>query len=217
MIAEKRNNDGREWRTSPILWFVRFWVNAFKNIGSAVLRAGYTQKTIAAYFRRKGARIGEHCEIGISKLAPEPYLVEIGNHVFIAQGAILHTHDGAAWVLKEKEPDLWVFGTVTIEDNCMIGSYAQILPNVRIGRNSIVAAGSVVMTDVPPNSIVVGVPARVVGSFSKYEEKCLAKWEEQRLPDLEKVRDNNPPPKSQRKFLTDLLVKQDEKKSGELD
>ena len=217
-IANKRNNGDREWRTSFILWFARFFTNAFKNIGSAVLRAGYTQKTKTAYFRKKGARIGKYCEIAVSKLAAEPYLVDIGNHVFIAEGVILHTHDGAAWVLREKEPDLWVYGAITIEDNCVIGWNAQILPNVRIGRNSIVGAGSVVITDVPPNSIVMGIPARVVSSVAKYEEKCFAKWEEQRLPDLDQVKGNKTKKrKSQRRFLTDLLIKQNKKEGGEAD
>jgi carbonic anhydrase/acetyltransferase-like protein (isoleucine patch superfamily) len=89
------------------------------------------------------------------------------------------------WIFKEKYSAFDTFGTITIEDNCIIGINAQILPNVRIGKNSIIGAGSVVITDIPPNSIAMGVPARVIGSVSKYEEKCVARWKEQRPPDLD--------------------------------
>ena len=51
---------------------------------------------------------------------------------------------------------------VVIEDDCWIGSGATILAGVRIGRGSIVAAGAVVARDVPPRTIVGGVPARII-------------------------------------------------------
>lgn len=198
-MVDKRNQD-EESETSFTSWVRHFLVNAFRNCVAAVIRAGYTEETIAAYFRKKGARIGKNCYIRVTQLGDEPYLVSIGNHVFISEGVVLHTHDGAVWNFRDKDPDIHVFGTITIEDNCTIGRSAQILPNVTIGRNSIVGAGSVVITDVPPNSIVMGVPARVISSMPKYEEKCFAKWNEQRPPDMKK--------KARRRHLTDLLMKQ---------
>lgn len=51
---------------------------------------------------------------------------------------------------------------VIIEDNCWIGANAILLPGVTIGRCSVVGAGSVVTKDVPPYSVVVGSPARVI-------------------------------------------------------
>jgi acetyltransferase-like isoleucine patch superfamily enzyme len=53
-------------------------------------------------------------------------------------------------------------GPVIIEENVWIGEGAAILPGVRVGKNSIVGANSVVTRDVPPNSIVGGAPARVL-------------------------------------------------------
>ena len=50
----------------------------------------------------------------------------------------------------------------TIEDNVMISAGAKILGSFTIGENSKIGAGSVVLTEVPPNSTVVGVPGRVV-------------------------------------------------------
>lgn len=53
-------------------------------------------------------------------------------------------------------------GPVIIEDNVWIGEKASIMPNVTIGRGAIVAANAVVTKDVPPYSVVAGIPARVV-------------------------------------------------------
>ena len=169
---------------SFVLWLSSFVWKMLKKSKLAILRARYSSRTIAEHFRKQGAQIGENCDISTSSLGTEPYLVSIGNHVFISKGVVFHTHDGGVWIFREKIPDIRVYGTITIEDNCIIGNNAQLLPNIRIGRNSIVGAGSVVISDVPPNSIVMGVPARAISSISKYEERCIAKWKEQKPPDL---------------------------------
>jgi len=144
----------------------------------------YNPYTIAEYFRKRGAQIGEGCFIVPTDLGAEPYLIKIGNHVAIAAEVAFATHDGAVWVFRHQMPDLQVFGPIVIEDNCIIGLRSIIFPNVRIGRNSVVAAGSLVINDVPPNSIVMGVPARSFGSMDKYREKCLQRWAQQRPPDV---------------------------------
>ena len=143
----------------------------------------YSPTTIAEYLRRQGSQIGEGCFIVPTSLGTEPYLVKIGNHVAIAHGVIFSTHDGATWIFRDEVPDTQVFGPIIIEDNCIIGNNAILLPNIRIGRNSVVGAGSVVISDVPPNSVVVGVPARPLGSVDKYRDKCIERWKEQRPPD----------------------------------
>jgi acetyltransferase-like isoleucine patch superfamily enzyme len=172
-------------KMSFMVWLVHFVSNTWERLVTSIETAGYSEKTLAVYFRKKGAQIGEHCIFHITLLASEPYLVSIGNHVCITSGVMLHTHDGGVWIFREKSPDLHAYGRIIIEDNCIIGCNAQILPNVRIGKNSIVGAGSVVISDVPPNSIVMGVPARVVSSIAKYEERCQAQWQEQRPLDLD--------------------------------
>jgi acetyltransferase-like isoleucine patch superfamily enzyme len=143
----------------------------------------YSPTTVAEYLRRQGAQVGENCFIVPKRLGTEPYLVKIGNHVGIAAGVIFITHDGGSWIFRDEIPDMQVFGPIVIEDNCIIGANAVLFPNVRIGANSIVGAGSVVISDVPPNTIVMGIPARSFGSTEKYKQKCMERWSAQRPPD----------------------------------
>ncbi|MBI2400022.1 MAG: acyltransferase [Deltaproteobacteria bacterium] len=144
----------------------------------------YNRFTIAEYFREQGAQIGEGCSIIPRQLGTEPYLVKIGNRVTIAAGVVFITHDGGCWIFREEVPDLQVFGPIIIEDNCVVGQNAILFPNIRIGKNSIVGAGSVVINDVPPDTIVMGVPARPFGSIAKYKEKCLERWAAQKPPEV---------------------------------
>ena len=51
---------------------------------------------------------------------------------------------------------------IAIGDNVWIGGYSVIFPGVTIGENSVVATGSVVTSDVPPNTLVAGYPARQI-------------------------------------------------------
>ena len=162
----------------------RLMKRVFQKVKHTMELNKYDNFTIPEYFRKQGAQIGQGCYIIPRKLGTEPYLIKIGNHVAITQGVKFHTHDGGTWIFREEMPDLRVFGPIIIEDNCLIGTDAQILPNVTIGKNSIVGAGSVVISDVPPNSIVMGVPARKFGSVDKYRENCIEKWKVQKPPDF---------------------------------
>lgn len=68
-------------------------------------------------------------------------------------------------LLQKRENDLSC--TYRIRKNVWIGSNATILQGVKIGDNAIVAAGAVVTKDVPANTIVGGVPAKIIKSIKK--------------------------------------------------
>ena len=53
-------------------------------------------------------------------------------------------------------------GKIVLKKNCRIGSHSTVLPGVTIGENSIIGAHSLVNTDIPPNVVAVGVPAKVI-------------------------------------------------------
>ncbi len=78
------------------------------------------------------------------------------------------THDGGVWVFREKEPDIDVFGPIKINDNVFIGFGAILMPNITIGSNCIIGAGSIVTKDIAENSVAVGAPARVITTVDKY-------------------------------------------------
>ena len=105
--------------------------------------------------------IGDHTRIGLHNTIIGP--VTIGNHVNLAQGitvtALNHNFSDA-----EKRIDEQGVNTtpVAIGDDIWIGANAVILPGVTIGSHSVVAAGSVVTKDVPPHSLVAGVPAKII-------------------------------------------------------
>lgn len=105
--------------------------------------------------------IGNHTRIGLHNTVIGP--VTIGNHVNLAQGititALNHNFEDT-----DKRIDEQGISTdpVTIEDDVWIGANAVVLPGVRIGNHSVVAAGAVVTKDVPPHSLVAGVPAKVI-------------------------------------------------------
>jgi acetyltransferase-like isoleucine patch superfamily enzyme len=58
---------------------------------------------------------------------------------------------------------------VIIEDNVWLAANVNVMPGVRIGEGSVIGAGAVVTKDIPPYSIAVGVPARIIKSREGYE------------------------------------------------
>jgi len=97
-----------------------------------------------------------------------PPLSRIGNNVFIGPSVTL-TND-------PYPPSGKMIG-VTIRDNAVIGSRAVINAGVTVGKNSVVAMGAVVTKDVPEDSVVIGVPARVKYSREEYNKKQKS-WQE---------------------------------------
>ena len=124
---------------------------------------------------------GENCFWQPLKLPSSPECVFLGNNVVVATDVYFCTHDLIHYVFDRDKtlrrmPDAQLsFGNIVVDDNVFIGAGATILYGVHIGDHSIVAAGAVVTHDVPPGSIVGGVPAKVIGSYYDCAEK--RNWE----------------------------------------
>jgi len=120
----------------------------------------------AKFLRRHGMKIGEDCRLNTMSFSTEPYLIEIGNHVAIADGTDFVTHDGAIWCFRDELINAEIFGQISIGNNVFIGNNCTILPNTFIGNNCIVGAGSVVRGRFPDDSVIIGNPAKVVMSLT---------------------------------------------------
>ena len=105
--------------------------------------------------------IGDYTRVGLHNTIIGP--VTIGNHVNLAQGitvtALNHNFESPGSRIDEQGVST---KPVTIGNDIWIGANAVILPGVSIGDHSVVAAGAVVTKDVPPHSLVAGVPARII-------------------------------------------------------
>lgn len=126
------------------------------------------------YWKNKGLIVGTDCEIYRSaSFGSEPYLITLGNHVRVNDGVNFITHDGGVWVLREylkisNSEKIDLFGRIIIGNNVHIGTNAIIMPNVTIGDNCIIGCGAIVTKNIPNNSIVIGVPARVIKTIDEY-------------------------------------------------
>lgn len=120
--------------------------------------------------------IGDNCSIqpGVVFDYSHCWLIKIGNNVTIAPEAYFLAHDASTKNLINYTKNLINYtkiGSITLEDNVFIGARALIMPGVTIGKNSIVAAGSIVTKSIPEGSVVAGNPAIVISNINKYKEK----------------------------------------------
>ena len=139
------------------------------------------KKLYKKFFPLKAAiKDGMQVGTGVSIVSPlhtnfgsEPYLIKLGNYVRISGNVIFSTHDGGTWVFRnnDKYKNMFKYGRIEVGDNSFIGAGSMIMPNVKIGKNCVVGALSVVTKNVPDNSVVAGVPAKVICSVEEYAEK----------------------------------------------
>lgn len=106
--------------------------------------------------------VGAHTWIGPFVMLDGSGGLRIGSHCSISTGVHVYTHDTVRWALSggEHEPER---APVRIGDRTYIGAQAVVLKGVTIGDRCVVGAGALVNCDVPPDTIVDGVPARVRG------------------------------------------------------
>jgi acetyltransferase-like isoleucine patch superfamily enzyme len=132
-----------------------------------------------AFHRRRGVKIGERVDlIGGSPhtFGSEPYLVTIGDDVTISHDVDFITHDGGLRVVRDRWPGAYVYAPITIGHRAFIGAHAVLMPGVTIGDGAVVGVGSVVTRDVPPGTVVAGVPARPVRPVEEYATASQDRW-----------------------------------------
>jgi len=112
-------------------------------------------RAVAERRRKRGTAVGENSRLWGYTDIMFPNKVSIGRNCVLATRAAVLTH-GVFATLERGKP-------VSIGDNCYLGYGAIVVPGVSIGDNCVIGAGAVVASDIPPNSIAVGNPARVIG------------------------------------------------------
>lgn len=155
--------------------FKRLFLRNFLKMFNAKKRAEFIKKTNILH------HVGNNCSFTSVDFGNEPYLISIHDNVELASNITFITHDDSCFLITEYlklEDRLDKVGSIEILDNCFIGAKSVILPNVKIGPNSIVAAGSIVTKDVPSGKIVGGNPAKVICSIDEYAEKLVRQNED---------------------------------------
>jgi sugar O-acyltransferase (sialic acid O-acetyltransferase NeuD family) len=111
------------------------------------------------------AIISERTKIGVGNFIAAGVIINtgtlLGDYVIVNTGATLD-HDNHIKDFAQISPGCNLAGNVTIEESVFIGTGAIIIPGKTIGRHAIIGAGAVVISNIPPFSTAVGVPARVI-------------------------------------------------------
>ncbi len=137
-------------------------------ITSAISRAKYIKKHKVFY------HMGDNCMVMFRKIPLYPKLISIGDNVWIASNVHFTPHDVIHQMLNNIYDDhtfVENIGCIHIKDNCFIGAHTIILPNVSIGPNVVVAAGSLVNKTLEANGVYGGVPARYICSLEDLVNK----------------------------------------------
>jgi acetyltransferase-like isoleucine patch superfamily enzyme len=109
--------------------------------------------------------IGQDTFIGLNVCISGPGNIKIGKHCLIAAhtGIYANNHNFTDPMEPIKYQGITCKGIV-IEDDCWLGHGVKVLDGVTIGKGSVIGAGAVVTKDIPPFSVAVGIPARVIKS-----------------------------------------------------
>jgi len=149
----------------------RLWLTVRSSlIGSSRKRTDYLKRHHVYHF------IGNNVSIHSRKIPLYANLISLHDNVKIAANVVFVTHDITHRMLRPMLPGKKIpekIGCIEIMENVFIGANSLILSGVRIGPNVIVAAGSVVVKDVPPGTVIGGVPAKVIGTFDDFVAKRI--------------------------------------------
>ena len=126
------------------------------------------KKTLVDQIREAGGKVGENVQIFSAKIDMRwSFLLTIGNNVVISQARIL-LHDGSTRLFCNNHSYV---AAVNIGNNVFIGADSIVLPGTTVGNNVVVGAGTIVSKDIPDNSVVVGNPMRIIGTYENFKHK----------------------------------------------
>ncbi|WP_371372323.1 sugar O-acetyltransferase [Thalassotalea aquiviva] len=118
----------------------------------------------------KHIHLGNNSLINMGAMMLDGAHINIGNHVLIAPNCQFYTASHSLDHLKRRQWETFCL-PITIEDDVWVGGNVIINQGVTIGKGSVIASGSVVNKDVPPFSLVGGMPAKVIRKLLPDEAK----------------------------------------------
>lgn len=117
--------------------------------------------------------MGDKCMVMFRKIPLYPKLISFGDNVWVASQVTFVPHDVIHYMLNTRDKNYKFqeyLGCINIKDNVFIGTNSTILPNVTIGSDTIIAAGTLVNKSVR-GGVYAGVPARCICSLDEFIEK----------------------------------------------
>lgn len=143
-----------------------------KKIYRVLYRSIMVKLSHVKYAKKIGVNMGENIHLyGTIGWGTEPWIITLGNNVYITNGVRFVTHDGGTLLFRNLVSDLEITKPITIGNDVYIGNNVLLLPGVTVGNKVIIGAGAVVTRNIPDNSVAVGVPARVIKTADEYFEK----------------------------------------------
>lgn len=155
---------------AKVRWRTRMDVLPFNNFS---LGSGSTIEDFSTINNGVGdVIIGNNTLIGMSNVIIGP--ITIGNNVIFAQNIVAsglnHEYTDVNTPIHEQKI---LVSPITVEDDCWIAANSVITAGVTIGRHSVIAAGAVVTKNIPPNSVAVGNPAKVIKQYDAATEQWV--------------------------------------------
>ena len=133
----------------------------------------------AELMRDKFYYLGKNVELYTINFGTEPYLVSIHDNVIVASGVNFVNHDvsvfNVARLLGLRRGDIDKVGSIELFENCFIGTSTILMPNCSVGKNSVIAAGSIVTKHVPDNEVWGGIPAKFIMTIAEYAKRLQGK------------------------------------------
>lgn len=160
-------------------------MNFFLSSSDTHVRIGEQSRIIANFrlWRKPTVTIGSHVTVNNASFVADKSDIIIGSDCMFSDDIVVQSSDQhGLWDLENGTLFNGVRRHVMLQDHVWVGRSVKIMPDVTVGAGSVLGAGCIVTKDIPPCSIAVGVPAKVVkskSSWSRLPDKL--NWREERF------------------------------------
>lgn len=143
------------------------------NVQNLIDRIARLTMSGTSYAKFVGVKMGKGCLISTKNLSSEPYLIEMGDLVRVANDVKFFTHGGVYSQHRKYNKSMEHFGKIKIGNYSYIGDSCLVMGGVTIGDDVIVAAGTVVSKSVPDGVMVAGNPMRIIGNTEDFVKRMI--------------------------------------------